>query len=64
MTVRVVGEAPEVTKRATCKNCGAILEYTPSDTTTETHRDYGGGSDTYRILHCPRCSERIILGVR
>jgi RNase P subunit RPR2 len=63
MAIKVVGQQhPSAVKRVVCKNCGAELEYTLADTHTETHRDYGGGSDTYRILQCPPCGNKINLG--
>lgn len=64
MTVRIVGEAPEAVRKTTCSNCAAVLEFTDADTRKETHHDYGGGSDTYRVLICPRCSNKIHVGER
>ena len=64
MTVRIIGEAPEAMRQATCSNCAARLEFTDADTKVETHRDYTGGSDTYRILTCPRCSKQLHVGER
>jgi hypothetical protein len=55
MAVTVIGEDADRKKRTSCRKCAAILEYTLSDTRTETVKDYGGGSDTYRRLDCPRC---------
>ena len=56
MTIKVVGDDNSQVKRATCSNCAAILEYTFNDTRKKTVSDYTGGSDTYRMLTCPRCS--------
>lgn len=59
MAVRIIGESPQALRKAPCSNCGAILEFTNADTRLETHKDYGGGSDTYRVFNCPRCSHKI-----
>lgn len=61
MAITIVGESAEARKQAVCGNCGAVLEYTLADTTVETVRDYGGGSDTYRRLNCPRCGNTITV---
>ena len=59
MTVKVIGENENKLKRTTCSHCAAILEYALVDTETKVIRDYGGGSDTYRFLTCPRCKEKV-----
>ncbi len=61
MAVIVVGEDEKTKKRTTCGNCAAILEYTFADTRKETVKDYGGGSDTYRRLDCPRCADVVTV---
>lgn len=55
MAIRIIGEDDKVRRVATCTNCAAVLEYTKADTRVENVRDYGGGSDDYRRLQCPRC---------
>ena len=57
--IRIVGDDPQAVKRCTCRNCAAIVEYTPNETKTEVHRDYGGGSDTFTFIQCPRCNNKI-----
>lgn len=59
MAVEVIGESDKAKKETTCSNCAAILRYTLADTKTETRTDYGGGSDTYRVLECPKCHKKI-----
>jgi RNase P subunit RPR2 len=59
--VNVVGKDTTVVKRVTCRNCASMLEYTPSETFTETHYDYGGGSDNYTKIICPSCGKKIIV---
>ncbi len=59
--VQIVGEDPQALKRATCRNCGAILEYTLSEV-QETHgTDISGGPDGCEWIDCPRCKKRVIL---
>lgn len=62
--IRIIDETPDpsAVKRTLCLNCGVRLEYTKSDTRTETHTDYAGGSDTYRMIDCPKCNKPINLG--
>jgi RNase P subunit RPR2 len=59
MAIKIVGKDKQAVKTTTCKNCASILEYTHADTQREVRRDYGGGSDTYRFLTCPRCGETV-----
>lgn len=62
MVVKVVGKDEAAVKKTTCKNCASILEYTLADTEVHVHRDYGGGSDSYRWLKCPACGNDMNLG--
>lgn len=58
--IKVIGFANEVAKKVTCRNCSAILEYTPSDTRKEyTLYDYSGGRGAYYLINCPNCNEEI-----
>ena len=52
---RVVGRDDSVIKRATCKNCASIIEYTPNEVISYIASDYGGGRDEYFKLCCPNC---------
>lgn len=51
----VIGENPKYIKQTSCANCAAVIRYTDSETVVKIYSDYGGGSDTYRELNCPRC---------
>jgi RNase P subunit RPR2 len=46
---------PKIVRRLSCKNCGARLRYVPRDVRTTQHTDYGGGTDTYYWIDCPKC---------
>jgi RNase P subunit RPR2 len=61
--VTVVNPKPHssVIKRCICRNCGAELEYVPAEVQSKTVGDYGGGSDTYRFVTCPQCSQAVYL---
>jgi len=59
--VKIVGREKNVIKRATCKNCGAILEYYPKEVKSYTYKDYGGGSDTVYYIKCPDCTEKVVV---
>lgn len=63
MTIKIIGEDKTKAKRTTCANCAALLEYTIADTETKLIRDYGGGSDTYRFLVCPRCQAKLSVAL-
>lgn len=43
--VQIVGNDPQAVKRTTCRNCAAVLEYTPSEVKEYHGKDYSGGSD-------------------
>lgn len=59
--VKVVGEAPEAVKHATCRNCAAKLEYTPSEVKEYHGTDYSGGPDGREWINCPRCGHEVVL---
>ena len=59
--VKVIGEAPEVVKQATCHHCAARLEYTQSEVKRHDGRDYSGGADGREWIDCPRCSNEVVL---
>ena len=58
---KVVGKDEKHIRRCSCKHCASILEFTNSEVTKYTAKDYGGGSDTYRYILCPNCSERVYV---
>lgn len=57
----VVGRDEKAVKRITCRDCASIIEYVECEVKTSTHRDYGGGSETYRELPCPQCGVDITI---
>ena len=59
--VKVVGEDPQAIKRATCRDCAAVLEYTPSETKERHGLDYTGGADGREYIVCPRCGHEVVL---
>jgi len=58
--IKVINDQPAaiVVKQCICKNCGVTLEYTPNDTEIEVRSDYTGDKDRYRMLVCPKCTNR------
>lgn len=60
MAVEIVGEAGEIKRRATCNNCGAILEYLPKDIKHRTYKDISQVLDVIHWIECPRCSNEEI----
>lgn len=59
MAIEIVGEDEKSKRKATCKQCGAILEFLPADIQTGEVSDYTGSSDTYYWIDCPRCKNAI-----
>jgi predicted RNA-binding Zn-ribbon protein involved in translation (DUF1610 family) len=59
--VQIVGIDPKVTKQVTCRNCGSILEYTPSEIKHYHGKDYSGGSDGREWIDCPKCGKAVVL---
>ena len=57
--IKVIGNAPKVAKQATCRNCGAILEYMPCDVQEVTARDISGCADIDYYIVCPKCGNRV-----
>lgn len=57
--VKVVGEAPEVVKRAVCRHCVAMLEYVPRDVKKRHDSDYLGDADIVTYIICPRCEHHV-----
>lgn len=56
--VQVVSMKP---KEATCRKCDSILSYTAQDVREEVHTDYTGGRDTYRVITCPVCANKVTV---
>lgn len=65
MAVIIINEtpAPSVVKQCICRNCGVTLQYTPNDTTSVSESDYGGGRDTFNVIHCVKCNTRIRVSI-
>lgn len=59
--VKVIGEAPEAVKQATCHNCAARLEYVNADVKSCHGLDYSGGSAGKEWIDCPRCGHDVTL---
>ena len=58
---KVIGESPHVMKQASCRKCGALIEYAPGEIRTLwSGTDYGGGPDGAKGFSCPRCGEDVI----
>lgn len=58
---KVVGRDERATRRVTCRECAAIVEYVPGEVRTLwSGTDYGGGSDGAKGFACPNCSQNII----
>lgn len=61
--VTVKSEKPVRTKTVVCSKCSYELEYTGEDIVSYDKTDYGGGSDTYYYIVCPRrsCGEHVFV---
>lgn len=58
---KVIGFDPTAAKRCTCKECTAIIEYTPSEVRRVDGKDYSGGPDGKEYILCPNCGSQVIL---
>jgi DNA-directed RNA polymerase subunit RPC12/RpoP len=58
--VKVVGQDSAVSKRITCKNCGAINEYLPADV-RELYRgrDISGCGEGRDGFNCGQCGKEV-----
>ncbi|AGJ71556.1 hypothetical protein Lw1_gp149 [Escherichia phage Lw1] len=56
--VQVVKMQP---KEVICRKCETLLSYDATDVREETHTDYTGGRDTYRMITCPICHNKIVV---
>lgn len=59
--VKVVGIDDKHVHKVTCKKCSSILEYVLSEVKSFTHYDYGGGSDLYYYIDCPKCNNKVYV---
>jgi RNase P subunit RPR2 len=59
--VNIVGKDPQAVKRATCRNCSAILEYVPAEVKSYHGKDYSGGADGKEWIDCPQCQKEVVL---
>ncbi|AKE44819.1 hypothetical protein AU106_gp188 [Sinorhizobium phage phiM9] len=56
----VVGQDQSVKKRATCRHCGAINEYLPSEVRVlYSGKDISGGPDGAEGFNCAQCGKEI-----
>jgi RNase P subunit RPR2 len=56
---KVVGRDETAVRRATCRSCASIIEYTLSEVKNFTSYDYGGGSDIVYHITCPNCGHQM-----
>ena len=61
--VKVISTDPakSVVKEIVCRNCGATLEYVPSEVLRRDGTDYGGGPDGEEWVNCPNCGKKAII---
>jgi hypothetical protein len=58
---KVVGRDETAVKRVTCRQCAAIVEYTPHEVKAVHGTDYGGGPDGQEWVDCPNCGKRAVI---
>jgi hypothetical protein len=57
---KVIGRDERAVKRITCRNCAAIVEYTPSEVRNLWRgKDYSGCSYGADGFNCPNCNQEI-----
>lgn len=58
--VEVIGQCEKVAKKATCKNCGAILRYYEKDTRVRRYTTMGERDSDIAIV-CPQCKKDVVV---
>lgn len=58
---RLISVDKKKEKKITHKDCGAVIGYYQNEVKEFVHHDYGGGSDLYHYIECPKCKERVFL---
>jgi len=58
---KVIGFDDSAKKKATCRQCSAIVEYVPNEVKSFVSHDYGGGSDSVYYIVCPNCGEDLTV---
>ena len=48
-------------KEVKCRKCESRLSYVATDVREEVCTDYTGGRDTYRMITCPVCGNKVIV---
>lgn len=61
---KIIGFDESLTKKATCKHCGAINEYKPNEVRNlYSGKDYSGGRDGADGFNCGNCGKEIKTNV-
>ena len=55
--VQIVGKDQRLVKRATCRNCASILEYTPNEARKRWYTDISQCREEIREITCPGCGQ-------
>jgi phage terminase large subunit GpA-like protein len=58
---RLIEINPELEKRATHKECGAVIGYYQNEVQSYIYHDYGGGSETIYYIVCPHCGKQVTI---
>ena len=56
---KIIGFDDALKLKCTCRECTAIIEYTPVEVKSEVQSDYTGCKDTVYYIKCPNCSSTI-----
>lgn len=56
-----IGQDTKLIRKATCKNCGAKLEYYPREVKHHTTLDLSDNPDTTYWIECPECCKRVTV---
>ena len=58
---KVIGFNELLKKRCSCKQCSAIIEYTPGEVKENRGRDYSGGPAGREWIICPNCGKEVTI---
>lgn len=59
MSVKKVGQDKKKQRKATCNNCGAILQFYPKDVKTQSFYSFGEYDGSYNYVGCPQCKQQV-----
>lgn len=61
MSVKKVGQDKNKQRKATCNNCGAVLQFYPKDVKSQALYNMAEYDGSYNYVVCPQCKQRVTV---